>query len=70
MDQVLADGWDTRTKRDMKLLYRDGGTAGAHLTFSKFKTCPLLDAAKTAALTATVSWMEKEKRQTVKQTIG
>lgn len=38
MDQVLADGWDTRTKRDMKLLYRDGGTAGAHLTFSTFIT--------------------------------
>lgn len=38
MDQVLADGWDTRTKRDMKLLYRDGGTAGTHLTFSTFIT--------------------------------
>ena len=38
MDQALADGWDPRTKRDMKTMYREGGTAGAHLTFSTFIT--------------------------------
>ena len=54
----------------MNKLHRFGGRAGVHLIYGEFKTCPLLDAAKTAALTATVSWMEKEKRQTVKQTIG
>ena len=54
----------------MNKLHRSGGRAGVNLIYSEFKTGPLQDAAKTAALTATVSWMEKEKRQTVKQTIG
>ena len=54
----------------MNKLHRFGGKAGVNLIYSEFKTSLLQDAARTAALTATVSWMEKEKRQTVKQTIG
>jgi len=54
----------------MNKLHRFGGRAGANLIYSEFKTGLLEDAARAAALTATVSWLEKEKRQTIKQTIG
>lgn len=71
MDQALADGWDLRTKRDMKTMYREGGTAGAHLTFSSFITLGGAQAAedldakpgftKAEALTVTVSWSQNQQ---------